>query len=53
VTETPAKKLKRGQRKKMLAGRIFGRIFGQILQKRGQRNFSKEFPYFTVMANTQ
>jgi hypothetical protein len=56
VAEIPAKKLKRGQRKKNFAGRIYGRImaeFRQKWQKRGRRNFLKEFPSFTVMTNTQ
>jgi hypothetical protein len=49
VAEIPAKKLKRGCRKKKLAERICGRIladFTKKWQKRGRRKFSKEVPYF-------
>jgi hypothetical protein len=56
VAKIPAKKFKRGLEKKELAGRIHGRIlaeFYQKYQKRGQRKFSKEIPYFTVMTNIQ
>jgi hypothetical protein len=52
VAEIPAKKLKRGRRKKKLkklAERICGRILAEFYQKvaeRGRRKFSKEVPYF-------
>jgi hypothetical protein len=49
VAEIPAKKLKRGRRKKKLAERICGRIvadFTKKWQKKGRRKFSKEVPYF-------
>ncbi len=49
VAEIPAKKLKRGRRKKKLAERICGRILADFIkkwQKRGRRKFSKEVPYF-------
>jgi hypothetical protein len=49
VAEIPAKKLKRGRRKKKLAERICGRIladFTKKWQKRGRKKFLKEVPYF-------
>jgi hypothetical protein len=49
VAEIPAKKLKRGSRKNLLAERICGRIladFTKKWQKRGRRKFSKDVPYF-------
>ncbi len=49
VAEIPAKKLKRGCRKKKFVERICGRILAEFTkkwQKRGRRKFSKEVPYF-------
>jgi hypothetical protein len=49
VAEIPAKKLKRGRRKKKLAERICGRIladFTKKWQEGGRGKFSKEVPYF-------
>jgi hypothetical protein len=45
VAEIPAKKLKRGRRKKKFFGRILA-DFTKNWQKRGRRKFSKEVPYF-------
>ena len=45
VAEIPAKKLKRGRRKKKICGRILA-DFTKKWQKRGRRKFSKEVPYF-------
>jgi hypothetical protein len=56
VAEIPARKLKKGPRKKDLVGRVRGRILAEFFkkwQKRVQRKCSKEIPYFTVMTNTQ
>ncbi len=49
VAEVPAKKLKRGRRKKKLAERIYGRILAEFYQKvaeKGPQKISKEVPYF-------
>jgi hypothetical protein len=46
----------KGRGKKNLAGRIRGQILADYYlkwQKRGQRKFSKEVPYFIIMTNTQ
>ncbi len=56
MPEIPAKKLKRGQRKKKLAGRNCGRIlaeFCQKWQKRGRIHFLKNFLLLQVMKNAQ
>ena len=44
VAEIPAKKLKRGHKKK-ISGQILA-DFTKNRQKRGRRKFSKEVPYF-------
>jgi hypothetical protein len=49
VAEIPAKKLKRGRRKKSWPKEFvaeFWLIFTKKWQKRGRRKFSKEVPYF-------
>jgi hypothetical protein len=45
VAEIPAKKLKRGRRKKKFVAE-FWLILTKKWQKRGRRKFSKEVPYF-------
>jgi hypothetical protein len=46
VAEIPAKKLKRGRRKKKLAERICGRILPKSGKKGAAENFQKKFLIF-------
>jgi hypothetical protein len=47
VAEIPAKKLKRGRRKKKMAERVCGRILADFYQKGAAENFQKKFLIFS------